>query len=233
MEEILKAILGGLDQETTEGGRKRRRDGELIIDLLGDILGRNTAQESSAHPASPAPNPLGEILGDLIGGRGGTGGNNPIMDIIGAVLGGGNASGKASTNPIAQYLAEKLGLSPMIAEAIVAFFMAKLLARFAPNMMGTQPELGRPTAPPDSGRDEGLNLDHLLESADDEQALDMKLRASGMPQELADSANIDQETASRGLQELVKLVANRKQTPQPVTTQQSNLKGLLDNWETD
>jgi hypothetical protein len=229
LEEILKAILGGLSQESTEKGQEEQTSGDMIMDLLGDILGGNAAQEGQAD-ASPAANPLGEIIGSLIGG-GGAGGNSPIMDFVGAILGGGDgdSSGKESKNPIAQYLAEKLGISPMIAEAIVAFFMAKVVATLAPNMMGmmgAQAEL-------EGAKDEGLNLDHLLESAEDEQVLDMKLRATGMPQELADSANIDQDTATRGLQELVKLVANQKQTATPVTTPQSNLKGLLDSWETD
>lgn len=227
MENILKDILGGA-MEPQRGGQSQ--SGDPMLDMLGSILGGMGAPQQPAPRQQAASDPLSDLIGGVLGGnQSAPQGSGTLMDILGMVLGGQGGRGRsqaAATNPIANLLAEKLGIPPFIAQMVVSYFMAKLLS----GQMGGASDSGFQSG---RGAGGGLDLDHLLGDVDDDQALANNLINSGMPQELAQHAGIDQETAMRSLQEMLKIVAGETRTPKPVTTQEAGLKGLLDNWETD
>ena len=119
-----------------------------------------------------------------------------------------------------------------MAQAVVAFFMAKMMEMISQRFTGGQPALPQGAAPQGGGGDGGgggLNLDNLLSNAHDEQSLNLQLSASGMPQELASQTGLDEETATQSLQEVVKFVAQQRPS-QPATPQSGGLDNLLDSW---
>lgn len=207
---------------------------ELLKALLG---GGQQGQGTGTGPASGG-DPMAEILRGILQGAGGAGGGtrpsaaaggHGIMDLLGAILGGTQAGGLAgagatggTTNPLAQLLAERLGLPPQLAQAVVAFFLSKVMGQG-----GEQSAEFRRTR---SAAGE-VDLDHLLQDADNDKALKTHLSRTGMTQELAQQTGMSQQQASQSLQTLVKLLGEQRQAPTPVQPQKVDLKHLLDTWK--
>ena len=109
-----------------------------LADMLGQMsqAGGAPQQVEGGQPGGipQSGDALGQILGSLLGG--GAQGSIPSMGApqgttgIGAVLGGGSTSIGASPllAPIADLLAQKLGLPPAMAHAVLAFVLAKLVS---------------------------------------------------------------------------------------------------------
>jgi len=197
-------------------------------DLLGALLGGKKKPKPGQAPA--APDALGDLIGGLAGGQdagggvadllggltGGQASGGGVADMVGGLMGGsqgglggmlGALAGGSdlSANPmvagIAQKLAEGLGLSPQIAQTIVAFAVSKLLPAIMGGLQGAQ--AGR--APGDA--EGGFDLGDLVQRVGQGQVLGHDyLTASGMPQELAQQAGIDEPTAERGLQQSFQLL---------------------------
>lgn len=206
MESLLKALLGG----------NKQTDGNPMMDILGSMLGGKSGQASEGM--------MGDLIGSLMGG--GVQNSGGVSNLLEMVMGGG---GNKESNQLVQVLVNNLGLSPAVAQMIVSYFTTKVVSSLA------QLVAGRTGSAFESGQDQSgnskiLDLDFLLDSMGDAQKFSTNLNATGMPEELAQHAGIDQDTAFRGLRELIKTVAERVQTPQPVTTDEANLKGLLDKW---
>jgi hypothetical protein len=221
MEEILKAILEGNRQSAGQG----QSQADPLADLIGSIIGGGG--KASAQPAS-GQDMIGDLIGGLIGGSpNAPKGNGQILDLIGAIMGGTGRSGQASSaNPIAKLLADKTGLPVELAQMVVAFFMSKLLSGAT-----RQPASGADSYK-SGGQERGtVDLDDLLEVMDDDKALNNRLGLSQMPQELAAQTGMSQQQASDSLQALVKLVGQRRDTPQPSVPVQTDLKDLLDTWK--
>jgi len=231
MEELLKGILGGADSQAP--GKKAGAD--PLADLLRGILGGGAAPQAGSGQSAAAglPDLLRGILG---GGRQGAGGFG-LDDILGGILGGGGANIAANPflAPIVQGLAEKLGLSPAIAQAVVGFAISKLL----PAMLGATGEQV-PSSPPrrttkrrrkTPAPDKGLNLDHLLERMGSGEALQPAyLRSTGMVDELTQQTGLEEDVALQSLQQVFGLFGaqlGRAEPPQP----KSRLDHLLDTWE--
>ena len=230
MDELLKAILSGVGAPEEQ----HQSSSDPMMDMLGGILRGIPNPEPSWRPGqSSGGDVLGDVLGAVLGGGAGGQSSGAISDLMGAVLGGGSAgrgSRQAAANPLVEMLANKLGIPPMIAQMVVSYFMAKMVA----GKMGATPGGGAGgNFRPGAARSNALDLDHLLGDVDDDRVLQSNLLSSGMPQELAQHAGIDQETALQSLQEMLKMFAEQNSTPKPVTTSQSNLKGLLDTWDTE
>jgi hypothetical protein len=259
MENILKALIEGANQQPTGGRAAAPVD--PMAEILGGILGGSAGPSSrSPMPSQGQSDPLGGLLEGILGGGrssapipspqqgdplggllegilGGGSSSTPapssggIMDILGSVLGGGSKA----NNPIANLLAEKLGISPVIANMIVSYFMAKLMSGKVGHMIPSGGTGGGISARPvQTQQDDGLDLDDLFDIMDeDESAVRTHLSNSSMPKELAKYADIDENTATKGLEELVKIIGGQRRHPQPVTPQKANLKGLLDNWDVE
>ncbi len=250
IEDLLKGILGGVDSQR----RSQQAGANPLADLLGGILGGMTAPQGGAGQAGtgPIPDLLGGILGgadgrvdagDIAGilggilGAGGAGAPQPqprsggLGDILGGILGGGGANFGANSflAPIIQELAQRLGLSPAIANAVVAFVISTLLPRLLGGAAATPAPRRSTQAQP-----QGLDLDHLLESLGSGQELEPAyFRSAGMADELAQQTGLDVDTAAESLQQVFGMLSSqlsagrRQQGP----AKASDLDHLLDTWE--
>jgi hypothetical protein len=154
-----------------------------------------------------------------------------IADLLNGVLGGAQgARGQSQINPmlapIVNTLAEKLGISPIIAQLIVTFATSALLSR------GKKEQGGRIAG----GSQQGFDLDDLLEG-------DFAY-SSGLAQQLAQQSGLGEDEAAYGLQEAMMMLSGHpsfiqtsKQTSSRahLNAQQSpnKLDSLLDTWEVD
>jgi hypothetical protein len=218
-----------------------------IGDLLKAILGGGAANQRSQQTQA-GQDPLAEILGSILGGgtaqqkRSATQQDGfGLDDIVGAILGGSGSGSTSGANsfltPIIQALAQKLGLPPQMAGAVVAFVLTKVL----PGLMGG----GRlPSATPTpSGRgavpqqQEGLDLDGLLEQMGGAHGVDQGYwRSTGIADQLAQQTGLDANTAAMSLQEVFQMIAGQlgaaRQQSTPAQPKRGGLDHLLDTWET-
>jgi hypothetical protein len=256
MEDLVKGILGG--GQAPSRGQKAAPD--PLADLLGGILGGVTPQPGGAGQAGGGglPDLLGGILGgadgkvdagDIAGilggilGGGGTAAPQPAQrrsgglgDILGGILGagGGNLGANSFLAPIIQELAGKLGLPPAAANAVVGFVLTQLLPRL---MAGGTAAAPRPTGgrtSPGVQPQQGLDLDHLLESMGSGQQLGSSyFRSTGLADELAQQTGLDAGTAAESLEEVFSLLGSQlaagRSEPKPGDA--TYLDPLLDTWE--
>ena len=243
MADLIGGILGGGGAQQRRAAPAMPQQGDPMADLIGGILGGGS--RSQAAPAMPQGGglPIEDLIGSLIGGNASQGQphQNGIADMIGAIMGGGSGRG---VNPIAQIIAQKTGLPPMLAQAAVAFFMAKMFG----NQMQRQ---AQPVMPSPSGgggsildsigdmfkpgnqaqEDDSLDLDDLLDSMGDENALGARFQNSGMASELAEKTGMSSDQANQALREILKVVGQTRQQPRPVNPRESKLESLLDAWD--
>lgn len=210
--DLMGALLGG--GMAPSQGPQQEAGG--LGDLMGALLGGGMAPSQGAPMGSPVGSPIGsqqqaggvgDLMGALLGGGlsgsasplGASQGAVGIGEILGAVLGGGSA-GIASSPllaPIANFLSQKLGLPPVIAQAIVSFVLAKL-------MSGSSG--GRAIGPAGLAQ-EGPAMQDLLEYTGSGQRLDTRtLAATGLPEELAQYTGLDVDTATASLQQALNLL---------------------------
>ncbi len=238
MSDLLRQILKA-SQAAGQNPRRSAENSDPIRDLLGGILGGRSAP-SSRQP-TPQQNGLdiGDLIGLVIGGNASRGEphHNGMGDLIETVLGGGGSVSSASINPLAKILAERLNISPQIAQAIVAFFMAQMMKRFfGQREQGTQPSINendrtQPAEDYQTQPDDGsLDLDDLLDIMGDGSALQSRFNNSGMATQLAQQTGLPKDKANEALQEVVKIIGQQRIKPRPVTTKNVNLKDLLDTW---
>lgn len=244
MEEILKAILQGAMQQQSGNQPQKGQSADLIGDLIKGVLGGQSPMPQKAPaPSSNAGATIGgidlnDLIGILMGGsqRSGVAQSGGISDLIGAILGGGNAvgtngvqGGARGVDPISQILSQKLGISPVIAQAIVTFFIGKFLL---PKLQGVLQGASKSAQSGYQNKqdDTTINLDDLLDEADNPAALQTHFSNSGMAQELAQYTGIDEKQANVALQELVKIVGDHRTTIKPSNVKETDLKELLDTW---
>jgi len=229
MEDLLKGILGGAGSRSTGS----RQAADPLSDLLKGILGGASPAGRAGQERSIADLP--DLLGGILGG--GKQDGFGLDDILGAIMGTGGSSlgSNAFLAPIAQALAEKLGLSPAMAQAVVAFAVSKLLpallggagAAMAGGRTGVSP--ARPSA---AGAQE-LDLDHLLERMGSGQELEPSvLQSTGMVDELRQQTGMDSGAALQSLQQVFALFGAQVAGPKPQPRPQG-LDHLLDSWEVD
>lgn len=219
MEELLKAILGGgMDSPAHQSGQ------DPLADLIGAVLGGGAAQPAPQPQALPGSDPLSELIKGVVGGEpeaanpssGGT-----IIDILGSILGGGRPGGQNNSflQPIAEALAEKLGISPQVALIVINLAIMLLLSR----------RKEEAAAPSDSRRSEGqpdgFDLDDLLDKN--------YLQATGATTQLAQQTGMSEDQATQSLQEAL-ILLDRQAAPasrRRVAPRPSMLDHLLDSWK--
>jgi hypothetical protein len=255
MEDLLKGILGG--GQAPSRGQQAAPD--PLSDLLGGILGGMAPQPGGAGQAGAGSLP--DLLGGILGGADGQVDVGDIAGILGGILGGGAAApqpaqrrsgglgdilggilGAGGANlgansflaPIIQELAGRLGLSPAVANAVVAFVMTTILPRLFGARGAASPQPASPRRTARAQPEEGLDLDHLLESMSSGRQLEPAyFQSTGMADELAQQTGLDVNTAAESLQEVFallggQLVAGRTQ---PSPARSTDLDHLLDEWE--
>lgn len=203
-----------------------------IEDLLQAILSGAASQQPTTRPSRTQRDPLAEMLQGILGGAEAPqpsstpGAQGGIEDILGGIMGQGPTQATPFLAPIVEKLAKQLNLPPAIAQMIVTFALSKIL----PSLIGsvttkpaTRPERLAPgTRPfqPSPQPQEGLDLDELLGQIQTSGVVDSNyLSSTGMTQELALRAGVDNQTATLGLQEVFKLLggalANVQQAQKP------------------
>jgi hypothetical protein len=208
--DLMGALLGGGAQSQASPTGMQQEAGSLG-DLMGALLGGGTQSQASPMDMQQGAGGLGDVMGALLGG--GMQGSAPSMgapmgasqsavgigDILGAVLGGGGTGIGTSPllAPVANLLSEKLGLPPAIAQAVVAFVLAKLMSGSSGGRAAGRMGLV----------EEGPGVQDLLERAGSGQRLDNRTLAdTGLPDELAQHTGMDVETATQSLQQALQLL---------------------------
>ena len=146
------------------------------------------------------------------------------------VLGGGNVGRRNSANPIANMIASKFGVSPMIANMIVNFFLAKMLSGKMGGMTQQQGQYAPRRQQQQQQQQGGLDLDDLLGALNGGGDVGGILNQSGFAREMAQAAGIDEKTAGSAAMEILKALQGQRRRPAPVKPQQNDLNDLLDNW---
>ena len=239
MEDLLKSILGGA-QESQMQPQRGQSSGDPLADLLGSILG-GALQGGQAAPQggqqAQGGLDLGGLLEAILGGGaqaqpsapmptqpapsgGGLGGLGGLGDLLKGILGGGMGGGGSMEGglgsllaPIANMLAEKLGLPPQIAQMVITFVLGKLLSGFAGQQGGGMVPAPQavPSYPyPQQQQPQGLNLDDLLQRMGSPQGVEASyIRATGMADELAGYTGLDRATATQSLVQAFSLLGEQ------------------------
>jgi len=184
----MMGMLGGLMGGGASGGTSGGDAGDLM-GMLGGLMGGG-ATESAGGSAADAGG-LGGLLGGLMGGgsAGGLGG------LLGGLMGGGGApatfggGGGGAMLPFADTLAEKLGISPQMANTLIMGAIGLLTASAAKKKQ--------------TGRSVGLAD---MTDAD-------YIRSSGMASRLSDQMGISEDDAIVGLQQAMGLMATQAGAP--------------------
>jgi hypothetical protein len=191
----LADLLGGL-LDGTPGGAGSSGDMGDMAGMLGGLLGGGGAA------AGASGGDMADLLGGLLGGGGAAeassaSGGGGLMDVLGGLLGGGQpmtfGGGGGPTLPFANTLAEKLGISPQMANMLIMGAIGLLTASAAKKRS--------------SGRSEGIDLNSLAADPD-------YIRSSGVASRLSAQLGISEDEAVAGLQQTMGLMA-AQQTAQP------------------
>ena len=212
LDDIFKALLEGAQTQPSAGSKPGAGQNDILTDLLQGVL---QGQKPPSHAQEP-DNMMG--IADLLGG---------IFGMSGS--GGGAGQANPFVAPIANALAEKLGISPAIAHTIINFALAALLARGKRQSGQMAP-----------GQQQTFDLDDLLEG---DFAWD-----SGMAQRIAVETGLTEDDAAYSLQEAMMMLSGhpavkqsspqprRRPTSRPATKpapKGSSLDHLLDSWEVE
>ena len=227
MDELLQAILGAATQGGAATPQRGGSQADPLAEMLNGILGGGAG--SALAPSSGGGIDIADLIGAVIGQNASRGQThqNGIADMIGAIMGGQ----QGGINPIAQFISEKTGIPPVIAQMAIAFFMSKMLQGQSQSARGGgfQPS-GGGNFQPQEAQPDSLNLDDLLDSMGDGESLGTHFANNGMAAELAQQTGLSEDKANETLQEILNVVGRKRSRPNPVNPREVNLKGLLDNW---
>jgi len=213
--QLLQGLMSGqASQDNAAQAEPAPVQGEIDLGgLLQGILGgagglaggAGQVPEEYSAQAETGPN-LGGLLQGILGGAGGlaadsgqaaTGGAGQFGDIMGAIMGGGSPTleSDAFLAPIVTGLAEKLGLPPQIAQAVVAFVLGKL--------MGHRMQPGRGTTLA-STEPQAMNLEDVVQRMNSgERVSKAAIRDAGLAEELAAHTGLNRATAEASLQQVL------------------------------
>lgn len=223
--QLLQGLTGGQTNQEPAGQAESAPAqgsadlGGLLQDILGntgslpsgtDHIPEGHGLQAEAGPVQDSAD-LGGLLQGILGGTGGlssgtgqasTGSASGLSDVLGAIMGGGSSALQSSSflAPIVTGLAEKLGLPPQIAQAVVAFVLGKLVgSRLQPEM-----ETG-----PDSVRSGAVlaqapSLEDVVQRMNSgKKVTKAQIRSAGLAKELSAHTGLNRATAEASLQQVV------------------------------
>jgi len=211
MEDLLQALMQG--SQSGSSAESTGSDADPLVQLL-QSMGGGTSQGFGVQGGPVAgqgqPDPA-SLLQGILGGTGGLAGGpaqtsaagaGGLGDLLGAIMGGGSPALESNSilAPIVNGLAEKIGLPPQIAQAVVAFVLGKLLER------RMQPGLEMPpaAAQPEAARPRGASLDTVVQRMNSgKRVKKTQIRSAGLATELAEYTGLDRRTAEASLQEVL------------------------------
>jgi hypothetical protein len=197
---LLGSLMGGQTNSSapTTGaqiGNQAQTGGNELSGLLGSLLGGQTDQTAQGNPMQADNQPqtsggeLSGLFGSLLGGQtGGTSalpgsqtGNNPIMNLVGS---GQNPMVNMLIQPVVDQIAQKLGISPVIAMTVVTFAVHYMLSNH-----GTKVARGEDIS---GVLQQHTNPDYL--------------HSTGISQQLASQTGLKPAAAANALSEVFKLL---------------------------
>ena len=190
-DDLLNSLLGSSDDDEQSGG-------------LADLLGQTTSAPGAAKDAGAdalgglasmlgggGGGNLGALMGMLGGGGGGGGG---IGSILGGLTGGGGGGGGGAdysqlpvVGPIINSLADKLGIPPAQASALVTSALTMLMSRM--NRSGAS----------------------RMDEIDLNEAVDDVFSHLDIISKAAEESGLDHDQAAAGVQEAMKMLADATQ----------------------
>ncbi len=176
-DDLLNSMLSGSDDDEQSGG-------------IGDLLGRATSAPGAAKGAGV--DALGGLAGMLGGGNDMLGalGGGDLSGLLSGALGGADANNLGQLpviGPIINSLAEKFGIAPSQAAALVTGAISMLT--------GAMSKSG-------AGRAEEIDITRLAEEAPAQTDIIAKI---------AGDSGLDEEQTAAGVQEVMKLLADATQ----------------------
>jgi len=244
--DVLGSLLGGLlggGGAPAGGMPSQGAGGDVLGSLLGGLLGGGGAPAGGMPSQGAGGDVLGSLLGGLLGGgmspQGGTpmpsqrgyppqqmpsAGGDPISSILGGLLGvntGGGAGviannpiANAFVAPIAEALARKTGMAPGIAQVVVVFALTTLMS--AATQKATQ---------------KGFSPSDLVNKLATDGTVSQKyLKDSGLVAQLAQQSGLDQQTASKSLQQAFTALGTHVGEGS-MEDKQAELQTLLKKWK--
>jgi hypothetical protein len=176
--DLIGGLLGGAGGSAASSGD--------MDDLLGGLLGGTGAGSSS--PASAGD--IGNLLGGLLGGGGAASGTSGGMGgILGALLDGGAGAGMGGDQymPFVGPLAEKLGLSPQMANMLAMAAIGLLTSSMAKNRS--------------QGRSDRVDLAGLTDPD--------YIRSTGVATRLSSQMGVSEDEVIKGLQQTLGIMAEQ------------------------
>jgi hypothetical protein len=203
---VFNALMSGASQGGAQPtGGQSQAGGGVLGDVLGSLMG---GQPSGNQPASQSSgNPLSGMLGSLLGG-GQTGASQPasqssgsdlVSSLLGSFMGGGQTGSNPVMNlvnsgsnpmvnslvqPVANTIAQKLGISPAIAMTVVTFAIHYMLQNHGTKLA------------------KGEDLSGVLQQHTNQKFL----QSSGVSKQLAQQTGMKPKAAANALSEVFKLL---------------------------
>jgi hypothetical protein len=178
MGSLMQGMLGGGEQQA--GGQGGLDMGSLMQGMLGG------GQQQASSQGGPD---VGSLMQGMLGSSN-----------LGVAGSQGSGAGSFLA-PILEPLAEKLGLPPQIAQAVIGFVLAKLMSG-QPSGSGRAGLVGGPG--------QNADLTSLLSQAGSIGGVAQgDVEATGLHQELAQMTGMDSETASRSLATVINLMGGQ------------------------
>jgi len=237
-------VLGGGGGAQSGGMSSQGAGGDVLGSLLGGLLGGGGAQSGGMSSQGSSGDVLGSLLGGLLGGGGTSAqsgrpmpsqsgypsqqmpaaGGDPISSILGGLLGvnTGGGAGVIANNPIenafvapiANALAKKTGMAPGIAQVVVVFALTTLMS--AATQKATQ---------------KGFSPSDLVNKLATDGTVSQKyLKDSGLVTQLAQQSGLDQQTASKSLQQAFAALGTHVGEGS-MEDKQAELQSLLKTWK--
>jgi hypothetical protein len=212
MEDLLQALMQGSQPPSGAQGSSSDIDpmGQLLQNLLGGGAAQGSGTQADSVPVQGEMD-LASLLQGVLGGAGGlsTGASQTqpasaggLGSLLGAILGGGSPAQESNgiLAPILTRLADKLGLPPQLAQAVVAFVLGKLIeSRLSPE--GASPSV---TEAPQAAPPRGVSVEDVVRRMNSGKWVSKtEIRNAGLAEELAASTGLDRRTAEASLQEVL------------------------------
>ena len=151
--------------------------------MLGSLMGGQSGGNQAASQ-QPGGDLVSTLLGSFMGGGqtgGGQTGSNPVMNLVNS---GQNPMVNSLIQPVAETIAQKLGISPAIAMTVVTFAVHYMLSNHGTRLAS------------------GADLSGVLQQHTDPKFL----KSAGVSQQLAQQTGLKPKVAANALSEVFKLL---------------------------
>lgn len=221
----LAQLLQGMAGSQPQASPSAAASGDdSLTQLLQGMMGGGAAQDYGVQAetgVAESGSGLGGLLQGILGGSGGlAGGMGPAStssaggfgDILGAIMGGGSTSMESDSflAPIVSALANKIGLPPQVAQAVVAFVVGKLLGNRLQSGMTEFPTSGSTARQSRAARPQSVSLEDVVQRMNSGQRVrKTEIRGTGLARELSAYTGLDRATSEASLQQVLNMLGGQ------------------------